>query len=43
MVRKGVAWNRVSAEIDKCEVRCANCHRRKTVKQFKWFKENFGA
>lgn len=43
MVRKGVAWRRLSEEIDKCEVRCANCHRRKTVKQFKWFKQNFGA
>lgn len=43
MVRCGVRWARVSEEIDKCEVRCANCHRRRTVNQFKWFKENFGA
>jgi hypothetical protein len=27
------SWKSVSGEIDKCDVRCANCHRRKTYKQ----------
>lgn len=32
MVRAGYSWKKIDAEITKCDVRCANCHRRKTAR-----------
>ncbi len=29
------SWKSVIAEIEKCDIRCANCHRRKTYVQYK--------
>lgn len=38
MVKSGnCSWNRIKNEIDKCQVRCANCHRKKTIGEPKWF------
>jgi len=31
-------WETVLQEIEKCDVRCANCHRRKSAHQLGWAK-----
>lgn len=36
MVHDRVAWDLVLAEIAKCVVRCANCHRVKTAENREW-------
>jgi hypothetical protein len=38
MVQHGFPLDKIKEEIDKCEIRCANCHRRKTAKDFRWLK-----
>lgn len=36
MIRRNVSLEVLKIEIDKCEIRCANCHRKKTTKQLGW-------
>lgn len=31
------SWSTILKEIEKCDIRCANCHRRKTHKDGKFF------
>ena len=31
------SWDSLLKEIEKCEIRCANCHRRKSYTQFKYW------
>ena len=35
---RDASWARVEAEIAKCEIRCANCHRRATARRGDWSK-----
>lgn len=33
MVSDGMSWSKIEQELSKCQVRCANCHRRVTAKR----------
>lgn len=35
--RAGYSTERLATEIAKCDVRCANCHMRKTARDFNWY------
>jgi hypothetical protein len=37
MIAGHFSWMNIAAEIKKCVVRCANCHRRKTTGTPKWY------
>jgi hypothetical protein len=38
LMLRSYAWSQVETEIAKCDVRCANDHRRRTARQFGWRK-----
>ena len=37
LIEGGYSEENILKEIEKCEVRCANCHRKKTAIQFGWY------
>mgnify|MGYP003660275711 FL=1 len=39
LVRAGYKWDTIQTEINKCKIRCRNCHQIKTHKQFNYFKK----
>ena len=41
LIARQFSWDKIMAEIDKCDVRCANCHRKRTAVQFNTRKHRF--
>jgi hypothetical protein len=38
MVVNGLSWTEIAKEIEKCEVRCANCHARRTAERIRSYR-----
>lgn len=38
MISRGCSWKTIEKEIAKCDIRCCNCHRRKTIESLGWYR-----
>ena len=38
LIANDTSWHAIKEEINKCDIRCANCHKRRSAKQFGWYK-----
>jgi 5-methylcytosine-specific restriction endonuclease McrA len=36
-ISNGMKWPMILGEIKKCQILCANCHKRKTAQEFNWY------
>jgi hypothetical protein len=41
LIRKNSSWKIIQAEIEKCEVRCGNCHDKRHAREQGWYKVGF--
>ena len=39
LIRHGYKWDTVQTEIEKCEIRCRNCHKKKTWKENNYYSD----
>lgn len=39
MINRMFSLEKIKNEIERCEVVCSNCHKRRTAKQFDWYKD----
>jgi hypothetical protein len=37
LLSEGGSWESLEKEMNKCDIRCVNCHRIRTAKQFGWY------
>jgi hypothetical protein len=38
MINRRYSLDKIKKELKKCQILCANCHRKKTAKEFGWYK-----